>query len=113
VTGQLCAVCVNAPATHPDIIDGRAYRVCLPCRGDGVEAVTVEPVRAPSMKQRVFGAVVRGGRIPSSAVSDMLGLHSETERNHVSQTLTRLVTEGKVRREGGRNERVYYPAEAA
>jgi hypothetical protein len=111
VTGLLCAVCAERPATHPDRIDGKPCMVCLRCRGD---EATPEPSHRPHHTEprldlaKVVAAVAELGRPTAQQIVEDLGLaDTRRRRQRVYTALNRLVQMGQLASTGARANRVY------
>lgn len=111
MTGLLCAVCADRPATHPDLIDGKRCMVCLGCRGD---EVTPEPHHRPHHTEprldlaKVVAAVAELGRPTAQQIVEDLGLtDTRRRRQRVYTALNRLVQMGQLASTGARANRVY------
>jgi hypothetical protein len=92
MTGMLCAVCADRPATHPDLIDGRRFMVCLSCRGDEVlPAAPGRPKDPRLLLEDVVAVVERAPGASSYEVAVWLGLaETDRQRQRVYAALSRL-----------------------
>jgi DNA-binding transcriptional ArsR family regulator len=104
VTDLLCAVCADLPATHPDLIDGRPYMVCLSCRGDETSPPRTEPQAPPEPRLLLEDVVAVVAEMPGATsieVAARLGLAgTHRQRHRVWAAISRLVGMGQVVRAG-------------
>lgn len=102
-----CAHCGVRPATCIDESDGRRVLSCFECRD---EATPEPPV--PTIGDRAMRMLKISPGLDIATLSSALGDSSEEGKARVCAAVNRLVHAGRVRRDGPKNERIYYPAAA-
>lgn len=102
-----CALCGGRDAATFTVLEFKvSVPACLICLAEPAEITTDVPYT-----EKVLAALARFDGVTLTDLADVLGYDPQDRKaaSHTSQVLTRQVRAGRVRAEGPRNARIYYP----